>query len=239
MKITVINGTEIHGVTDQLKNIFLESFRESAEIAEFYLPKDCPNFCAGCKTCFQDDENNCKDRAFTRPIEQALLEADLLVFTSPAYVGHATGAMKTLLDHFGFRWMPHRPATEMFSKRAILLTQCLGAGARSTAKDIKDSLSWWGVSSIKILSFRLMSEVFWEKLSAKKRAKMAAKLQRTARRLQAECDKTPRVRLATKVRFYATRIIHKTIDKKYPTSPDSVYWNERGWMKKETPWKKK
>ena len=239
MKITVVNGTELRGVTDQLKNIFLESFQGKAEITEFYLPKDCPNFCAGCKTCFAGDENDCKDRAFIRPIEKALLEADLLVFTSPAYVCHATGAMKTLLDHFGFRWMPHRPAEEMFFKRAIILTQCLGAGARSAAKDIKDSLSWWGVSSIKIRSFRLMSEVFWEKLTEKKRAKMAAKLQATAKKFQAESGKTPRVRLTTKVRFYASRFIHKTVEKKYPTSPDSLYWKERGWMKKETPWKKK
>ena len=44
MKIIVINGTEKHGVTYRLKEIFLEPFREKAEITEFYLPKDCPAF---------------------------------------------------------------------------------------------------------------------------------------------------------------------------------------------------
>ena len=31
-----------------------------------------------------------------------------------AYVFHATGAMKAFLDHLAYRWMPHRPAPEMF-----------------------------------------------------------------------------------------------------------------------------
>ena len=38
MRITVINGTEKHGVTYRLKEIFLAPFREKAEITEFYLP---------------------------------------------------------------------------------------------------------------------------------------------------------------------------------------------------------
>ena len=44
MKITVINGTEKHGVTYRLKEMFLEPFRGKAEITEFYLPKDGPGF---------------------------------------------------------------------------------------------------------------------------------------------------------------------------------------------------
>ena len=35
MKITVINGTENKGVTYKLKEIFLEPFRDRAEITEF------------------------------------------------------------------------------------------------------------------------------------------------------------------------------------------------------------
>ena len=43
--------------------------------------------------------------------------------------------MKTLLDHFGYRWMPHRPAKEMFGKRAIIITQCLGTGGKSAMSE--------------------------------------------------------------------------------------------------------
>ena len=38
MKITVINGTEKHGVTYRMKEIFLEQFRDDSEITEYYLP---------------------------------------------------------------------------------------------------------------------------------------------------------------------------------------------------------
>ena len=133
MKITVINATEKKGVTYRLKECFLAPLRDKAEITEFYLPKDGPGFCIGCTQCFLTKQDLCKDAAKVRPIEKALLEADLLVFTSPAYVFHTTGAMKALLDHFGYRWMPHRPAKEMFGKRAVIITQCLGAGS-TTAK---------------------------------------------------------------------------------------------------------
>lgn len=75
MRITVINGTEKHGVTYGLKEIFLDELRDQAEITEFYLPKDCPNFCIGCITCFHGDERGCKDAKYTQKIEKALLDA--------------------------------------------------------------------------------------------------------------------------------------------------------------------
>ena len=110
MNITVINGTEKHGVTYKIKEMLLEPFRQNATITEFYMPKDCPAFCSGCTTCFTKSETLCKDYEYIQKIEKALLNADLIVFTSPSYVMHATGALKSLLDHLGYRWMPHRPA---------------------------------------------------------------------------------------------------------------------------------
>ena len=56
MKITVVNGTSLRGITYKLKEIFLDDFRENDEITEFFLPRDCPDFCAGC-TAFLSLEN--------------------------------------------------------------------------------------------------------------------------------------------------------------------------------------
>ena len=238
MKITVINGTEKHGVTWKLKEIFLDELRDDAEITEFYLPKDCPDFCVGCTTCFRGNEHKCKDAEYIQKIEKALLEADLLVFTSPAYVFHSTGAMKVMLDHFGYRWMPHRPAKEMFGKRAVIITQCLGAGGKSAAKDMKDSLSWWGVSSIKVCSFRLMSDILWDKIPQKKRKKMAQKLVNTAAGIkQIDFTKPARTSLATKFKFYAVKMMQKGLGKKNPEYTDYKYWKANGWLGTERPWK--
>ena len=238
MKIAVFNATEKHGVTYRLKEIFLEPFRDEAEITEFYLPKDCPSFCAGCTVCFRGDENKCKDAQYTQKIQKALLEADLLVFASPAYVFHTTGAMKTMLDHFGYRWMPHRPAKEMFSKRAVIITQCLGAGDKSTAKDIKDSLSWWGVSFIKEYRFKLMSEIDWDKINEKKKNKMSSKLTDAANKFKdIDYNKRPHTNITTKIKFYMVRMLQTDLGKKNPEYTDFKYWKENGWLGKARPWK--
>ena len=237
MKITVINGTEKHGVTWRLKEIFLERFREKAEITEFYLPEDCPCFCMGCAGCIFKGEHICKDFSYIRKIAEPLLESDLIVMTSPAYVMHATGAMKALLDHFAYLWMPHRPAPEMFSKRAVIITQCLGAGARSAAAGIKHSLSWWGISQITVFTGKLMSDIVWEKLAGKKRAELTGRMNRLSKKLAAEdFGKTPGVSAVTKIKFLFCRMMQKSLHENDPEYTDGKYWAQQGWLAGKRPW---
>ena len=238
MKIAVINGTEKHGVTYNLKEAFLGELRDSAEITEFFLPKDCPNLCAGCMNCIRRDEQYCKDREYMERLEQAMLDADLLVFAFPVYVYHVPGALKNMLDHFAYRWMVHRPAKEMFGKRAVIITQSLGSGTKSAAKDLRDSLSWWGVSSVKVFRFRLMGEVVWDKLPEKKRISMTGKLEWAARVLSHVDYSVPtRTKIGVKLRLYAVRIMQKMVGKTHPDSRDYLYWQENGWLGTKRPWK--
>ena len=213
MKITVLNGTEKHGITYRLKEIFLERFKEKAKITEFYLPKDCPAFCTGCLNCTLTGEHTCKDAVYIQKIAASLLESDLIVMTSPAYVMHTTGAMKTLLDHLAYLWMPHRPAPEMFTKRAVIITQCLGAGAKSAAKDIKHSLSWWGISEIKVFTGKLMSDIV------------------------IDGAKTPRINIITRMKFYFCRMMQKSLHKNDPEYLDGKYWFRQGWLEEARPWR--
>ncbi len=238
MKITVINATEKKGVTYHLKESFLAPLKDKAEITEFYLPKDGPGFCVGCLQCFSKDQNLCKDAAKVQAIEKALLEADLLVFASPAYVFHTTGAMKALLDHFGYRWMPHRPAKEMFGKRAVIITQALGAGEGSAAKDMRDSLSWWGISYIKTYRYKLMGDIKWENLPEKKRSSIAKSLTAAAKKFASiDYRKPAHTSLITKAKFYAVRILQKNLGKRNPEYTDYKYWKANGWLDKARPWK--
>lgn len=239
MKITVINGTEKHGVTYKLKEIFIERFKATAEITEYYLPKDCPNFCNGCANCFTKGEHSCKDFAYIQSIEKSLLQADLIVMTSPSYVMHATGAMKTLLDHFAYRWMPHRPADEMFGKRAVIITQCVGAGARSAAKDIKHSLSWWGISKIGIFTAALMSDIVWDRLSENRRRKLTKKISKLSEKFsKIDHAKPAHTNIMTKIKFEICRLIKKKLYKIDPEYTDVKYWQIRGWLGKKRPWHK-
>ena len=148
MKIVVVNGTEIRGCTYHIKEAFLELLRQGNEICEFYLPKDLPHFCCGCKTCFFKSEKDCPHAEYVLPIWNALLSAELLVFTSPVYALRTTGQMKALLDHLCVHWMVHRPDDSMFTKKAVILTNAIGILNSGAQKEIATSLSWLGVSDI-------------------------------------------------------------------------------------------
>ncbi len=238
MNITVINGTEKHGVTYRLKEIFLSEFKGKANITEYYLPKDCPGFCNGCTNCILKGETTCKDAEKIQNIEKSLLKADLIVMTSPVYVFHATGAMKAFLDHFAYRWLPHRPAPEMFGKRAVILTQCLGSGAKSAAKDMKHSLSWWGISKIGVFTGALMGDVVWENLSEKKQTQLTRKVKRLSQKFaHINYGKPAHTNLITKVKFSFCRIMQKSLHKSYPEYLDEKYWAQQGWLGNGRPWK--
>lgn len=220
--------SEKHGVTYHLKEIFWGHFREKAEITEFYLPKDCPSFCSGCTNCIFKGEHTCKEAKYIQKIAASLLESDLIVMTSPAYVMHTTGAMKTLLEHFAYLWMPHRPAPEMFTKRAVIITQCLGAGAKSTANDIKHSLSWWGISKITIFTGKLMENIVWEKLAKKKRSELTNKMNRLSEKFSGIDYKKPsRVNEITKIKFLFCRVMQKSLHKNDPEYLDGKHWAEQ------------
>ncbi len=238
MNITVINGTEKHGVTYRLKEMFLAEFKDKANITEYYLPKDCPSFCIGCLNCTLKGENTCKDTEYIGRIDKSLLGADLIVMTSPAYVFHVTGAMKVFLDHFAYRWMPHRPAPAMFGKRAVIITQCLGSGAKSAAKDIKHSLSWWGISQIGVFTGKLMNDIVWDKLPPKKQSELTSKVKRLSQKFaRIDYEKAAHTNFITKVKFSFCRIMQKSLHKADAEYLDGKYWAEQGWLDSVRPWK--
>lgn len=238
MDITVINGTEKHGVTCRLKEMFLAEFKDKASITEYDLPKDCPNFCKGCVSCVMKGESTCKDAEYIERIDKSLLKADLIVMTSPAYVFHTTGAMKAFLDHLTYRWMPHRPAPEMFGKRAVIITQCLGAGAKTAAKDIRHSLSWWGISEIGTFTGALMGDIAWDKLTEKKREELTGKMKRLSQKFaHIDYTKPAHTNLITKIKFSCCRMMQRSLHKNDPEYLDGKYWAKQGWLDSGRPWK--
>ena len=239
MRVVVINGSEKRGVTYKMKELFLAQFKENAQITEFYLPKDCPNFCTGCTTCLLVDENKCKDAEYIQKVDKEIKESDLLVFTTPVYVYHASAAMKNLLDHFAYRWMVHRPSKEMFGKRAVIITQCIGGGWKSAAKDIKDSLQWWGISDIKVCAFKLGTSIKWDKLPEKKKKSIESTIRKKAKQLlEIDYTKPAKVKPVTKIKFYIVRMIQTKVGKADSAYKDYAYWKEQGWIDNVRPWKK-
>ena len=229
MKITVINGTEVKGCTYNIKEMFLEYLRGGNEIAEYYLPKDLPYFCCGCKTCFFKSEMQCPHAQNVMPIWNSMLAADLLVFASPVYALRATAQMKSLLDHLCVHWMVHRPDEKMFSKRAVILTNAIGVFNSGAQKDIATSLTWLGVSKIKKLGIGLLEGVIWDELSEKRRGNITGKVKKFA--VKSNYAHPARKGIKVKLLFAFTKMMHQNIgENENPLSADNQYWKEKGWI---------
>ena len=236
MKIAVINGTEVKGCTYRLKESFLGELRAENEVREFTLPKDMPHFCCGCKVCFFKSEKLCPHGEFVLPIWNAMLEADLLVFAYPVYALRAPGQLKALLDHLTCHWMVHRPEEQMFQKRAVILTQSIGAPNGAAQKDVATSLMWLGVPNIKRLGFGLMEGVIWEELPEKRRLRIEEKCSRLARSYRGR--KPAGKSLKVRTLFMMAKMMHQSLLKKEDSlSADNRHWLERGWIrgKADTP----
>lgn len=230
MKIVVINGTNVKGCTYNIKEIFLQNLGKDNEIEEFYLPKDLPHFCVGCKQCFFKDEKLCPHSDYTIKIWEAMLNADLLVFAYPVYALRAPASIKNLLDHLCVHWMVHRPDKRMFNKRAVILTNSIGAPNSKAQKDVKTSLNWLGVSSVRSLGFGLMEGVIWDELSEKRRENIKNKTLKFARKYQVITPASMSINV--KVLFFICKMMHKSILKKETIpSADSQHWIDNGWIK--------
>lgn len=229
MNIVSITGTPVQGCTYHMKERFLAPLRKGNQITEFVLPRDLPHFCCGCKRCFFESETCCPHAAYTLPLWDAIKRADLLVFASPVYALRTSGQMKTLLDHLCCHWMVHRPDKAMFQKRAVILTNSIGAPNSAAQKDIATSLRWMGISSIRRVGIGLMEGVIWDELSEKRRQQIEQRIDRLSRRY---ARFTPaRTGLRVRLYFEMSRLMHKRVLKQESTpSTDNQHWIDQGWI---------
>lgn len=240
MKIAVFNGSNKKGCTWNLKNDFIKGLGEGHEITEFFIPKDLPVFCKGCATCVLRGIEFCPHAEYLKPIMTAIEQADLLVFTSPVYVFHVTGALKNMFDHLFVYWMSHRPEACMQNKQAVVITDCLGVGNKSTAKPINDSLDYWGVGKRYNAGFKLINTIFWDEVPDKRKAKFKKKNAKLAKKVLKESgDVRPRFKIKLLFRVFTKS--QKIISKKYNTTDglDYKHWKENGWLDGKKPWKNK
>ncbi len=232
MKITVIYGTQrkTKSSTYNIAQQFIGLLSRGDNVREFFLPQDMPNFCRGCWQCFTD-YTKCPDYQYLKPITEAVEEADLLIFTAPVYVYHVPGQMKAFLDHFGYRWMPHQPSAGMFKKQALLISTAAGAGTKSALKDLKDSMTFWGVA--RIYSFgRNIRAADWDGVNEKIKLQIQDDVKKLAEKILAG-SKDVNPSLKVKGLFYVMRYMQKKMGF---NAADVAYWQERGWLEKARPW---
>ena len=228
MKITVIHGQSHKGSTYHLANMLAGKL--NGEITEFFLPKDFGQFCAGCTSCFTTSETNCPHYGQLEPITKAIDESDVIIMASPVYVFHATGAMKSFLDHYGYRWMAHRPEEKMFRKQAVVISTAAGMGVKSANKDIADSMFYWGMA--KTYKYGVaVAETSYDRVKDKKKQKIEKKISKLADKIRNKHGKV-KPGMKTKAMFSIMRMAQKN----GWNQADVDYWKEKGWLDKKRPW---
>lgn len=229
MKTVIIHGQSHKGSTYHIARQVADKI--GGDITEFFLPKDFGEFCVGCSTCFLKDEKKCPHFEKLSPITDAMDKADVIILASPVYVYHATGAMKAFLDHYGYRWMVHRPDERMFKKQGVCISTAAGAGMKSTNKDMADSLFFWGVG--KIYKYGIgVAALDWKNVPDKKKAKIEKSTSSIAKKILSRNGKV-KSGIKTKGFFYIMRMLQKS----GWNEADVNYWKEKGWDKKSRPWK--
>ena len=229
MKTVIIHGQSHKGSTYCIAHQLGEKL--GGELTEFFLPRDFGEYCVGCTKCFGEHESKCPHYSKLRPITEALDEADVIILASPVYVFHATGAMKALLDHYGYRWMVHSPEEKMFTKQGVCISTAAGMGMGSTNKDMADSLFFWGVGRIYKYGCAVRA-VNWNGVSEKKKASIDKATTSLANRIKAKQGRvTPA--LKTKALFFAMHLMQRNGF----NERDVKYWKEKGWTGNVRPWK--
>ena len=233
MKVVIINGQNHKGSSYNIGKVLASKLTSDENITEFFMPKDLPHFCCGCNQCFTKNEKLCPHYDCMEPIVKAIDDADVMIFTSPVYVYHCTGSMKAFLDHFAYRWMLHRPNGEMFKKQAVCISTAAGAGMKSTCKDIKDSMFFWGVGKTYTYGVAVKA-VNYKEVAPQLKDKINDKMEKIANKIKHNKDN---VKSSVKAKgfFHVSRMLNS---KEGWNPVDVKYWADNGWKDKKRPWKK-
>lgn len=229
MKITIIHGQSHNGTTCHIARSLAEKL--GGQVTEFFLPRDFGEMCIGCTVCINRDEKLCPHYKKLAPITEAVDQADVLIMESPVYVYHVTSAMKAWLEHYGWRWLLHRPEESMFRKQVVCIATAAGGGQKSTCQDMADSASFWGAARIYQYG-AVVRAMKWDGVTDKTRAKLERDTTALAAKIKADQG---RKKLCLKTRLLFP--VMSMIVKKRPDSADYDYWKNKGWLEGKRPWK--
>lgn len=237
MKIAVIYGNERRESTWNAVRVMKESMSRCGEVTfeEFFLPRDMPEFCRGCFSCFFKGEQTCPHAKYVQPIARALLEADGMIFASPVYVMAETAAMKSLLDHLAYQFLVHRPEPAMFTKKAMIVTTTAGAGLRRCTATIAESLRYWGVNRVYHCGYAVQA-VSWDGIVPHRRQRFEHRLQKAGGRFYRELagGKRHPAYPIQRLMFLGIRLFLRGQKKK---GLDYEHWKEHGWLRGNSPFR--
>lgn len=222
MNITVIRATSRkNSSTYNAAQYFISKLNSVGEVFEFTLPRDMPHICCGCYGCLNGKEEKCGGFEYLKPINEAFAKSQLIIFCCPVWCFHAPGQIKSFLDHYGWRWLIHRPNFEMKNKQAVIITSAGGGGLKSAASDIKDSMDYWGIARTYVITQSVWG-FFWNDMPEKFKKQFIKKLDKTAAKVEKHANKL-KPSLKVKALYNMFSKLHLK-DKMWKL--DNEYWKE-------------
>lgn len=228
MRMTVFHGSPRKGNTYTATKIFMDALTDcgNVQFTEFFLPESMPDFCIGCQQCLGNPHEKCPHARYVTPVLDAILASDALLFTSPHYGACSmSGCMKNLLDHLDFLTLGIAPRTEIFSKKAFILTT--GAGSTTAAKPIKQFLINWGINRVHTRGLAMFTNQ-WDKMPLKKQSKFENTLRRSARKFYNAPKGHPYLSTVFMYHLFKFTIRNYVGKGNYPYE----YWKEKGYFDK-------
>ena len=225
MRVVIIHGQAHQGSTYHITRMLADRLEASGAIAEEFTVNHMP-FCIGCFACIIRGEELCPHRQVIEPIIEAIEKADVVIVQSPNYCMGMTGQLKTLFDHFAYRWISHRPHPSMKQKQGVAISTTAGAGAKKVTKDIKTNLSFWGIPKVYQIS-HAVNAMSWKDVPPKKKEQIATEVEKVADQLIKHSGK---VKPGVKNRMMF-RLMGLMQSKNTWNVVDRNHWVSNGWIK--------
>lgn len=222
MNITLIRATKRkNSSTYNGAQYFISKLKNVGDVYEFTLPDDMPHICRGCYACLRGNEDKCGGSEYLKPINEAIAKSDLIIFCNPVWCFHTSGQIKSFLDHYGYRWLVHRPNFDMQNKQAVIITTAGGGGLKSAVKDVKDSMDYWGVARTYCVTQSVWG-YFWNDMPEKFKKTFQKKLEKTAEKVMKHA-KNLKPTFKVKSMYKMFEKLHKN-DKMWEI--DNEYWKK-------------
>ena len=222
MNITIIRATKRkNSSTYNGAKYFISKLKNAGEVYEFVLPDDMPHICIGCYACLNGNEDKCGGYEYLKPINEAFEKSQLIIFCCPVWCFHTPGQIKSFLDHYGFKWLVHRPNFDMLNKQALIITTAGGGGLKSASKDIKDSMDYWGVAKTYVVT-QSVWQYSWNDMPVSFKKNFEKKLDKTAVKVL-KYAKNPKPSVKVRFLYNMFKNLHLK-DKMWEI--DNKYWKE-------------
>lgn len=231
MKVLTIMGTAHKGNTRAVVDLFLKEFENGKnEFDEVILPNDFNKICFGCANCILKGEEKCPHFNEVNSIFEKIEKADLIILATPVFVGSCSGAMKTLLDHFAYMWLVHRPKESMFNKVGLIITSAGGSGVKQTVKLLKSNLFYLGVPTIYNYGVTTM-KMGGNYCDYKNKEKIKNEVRKKAKKIKKSLESR---KVGFKSKFFFN--LFKMTQKNGWNKVDVDYWKEKGWLDGKKPY---